>query len=63
MKPDYDPQKVFAMITDDTMVLESAHIINLLKKDFCRITQEEADQVIKEYDADEDGTLNFDEFS
>ena len=34
----------------------------MLKKSYIRLNERDALSIIKEYDADEDGTLNYDEF-
>ncbi len=63
MDPDFEPCKAFKELDmNDNGLIEPESMIAALKKSYVRISDREAAQIIQEYDADEDGTLSFEEF-
>lgn len=59
----FDPIKVFqALDTDNDSVLTANEIVAFLKQSFIRVSIADAELLIKEYDANLDENLDFDEF-
>jgi Ca2+-binding EF-hand superfamily protein len=63
MNIDFEPQKAFNCIdTEKKGLIEREDLMNYMKKNYNRISSSEAESVIKEFDSNFDGTLNFEEF-
>jgi hypothetical protein len=62
--PEFEPQKVFDLINvDRSGALDLAQLMEFLKKQYLNPEQENVEQLIFEYDGDQDKALNFEEFS
>lgn len=59
----FQPQKLFAKIDkDQDGLLNGKDLVQYLRERYVRVTEAEASLIIREYDADFDGNLNFEEF-
>jgi Ca2+-binding EF-hand superfamily protein len=52
-----------ALDTDQDGVITSHEIVNFMKQNFLRVSEEDATLIIKEYDANNDENLDFEEFT
>jgi hypothetical protein len=63
MNIDFEPNRVFSAIdSDNDGQIDSKEILQFLKKHFVKLSSADAELIVKEFDADCDGYLNFDEF-
>lgn len=59
----FDPIKAFqALDSDEDLVITSNEIVAFLKQSFIRVSIQDADLLIREYDANQDENLDLDEF-
>lgn len=60
----FDPVKAFqALDTDSDGVLTASELVAFMKANYMRISEEDAELLIKEYDANSDDNLDFEEFT
>lgn len=62
--PRFDPVQAFqALDTDNDGVITADEIVTFMKNKYLRISEEDASLIIKEYDANFDDNLDFEEFT
>jgi EF-hand domain pair len=63
MYQDFEPSKAFELIDQDQDGQIDEHdIVGFLKSNYLKINKEEAAAIIKEFDADMDGSMSYKEF-
>jgi Ca2+-binding EF-hand superfamily protein len=64
MHRDFEPQQAFNEVDQNKDgSLDSFDIVQFMRNNYNKLTLNEAEMIIKEYDADGDGTLSFEEFT
>lgn len=60
---DFEPTQAFNEVDiNKDGQLDSSDIVQFMRNNYNKLTLNEAEMIIKEYDADADGILSFDEF-
>ena len=63
MHPDFEPMKAFQLVDEQKKgALDSAAIVAYLQKHHVKAEDADGDDIVQEYDGDEDLALNFDEW-
>ena len=60
----FDPVKAFqALDTNNDGVITADEIVTFMRNNYLRISEEDASLIVKEYDANFDDNLDFEEFT
>jgi Ca2+-binding EF-hand superfamily protein len=63
LNPDFEPSKAFAKIdSDKDGVIDANDLVQFMKQKYVKTNPREAEMIIREYDADQDGSLSLEEF-
>ena len=63
MDMQYEPVKAFKTLDEnEDGLIDAEDFVKFMKKQFIKLSEEDGELIVKEFDADLDGTMSFDEF-